>query len=112
MNFIISQNLINRLPEDVIRENILPYTYNTQPRELIIDIRTYLKDYGIVINYYAIYMNDLILRFDLIQFLSFLNKYHADDVYGKATKSRILFGRLTPFERTQFINQYILVFPW
>jgi hypothetical protein len=112
MTFIISQKLINRLPEDVIRENILPYTYNTQPRELIIDICTYLKDYGIVVNYYAIFMNDLILRFDLIQFLNFLNKYHADNAYIRSTKSRILFGRLTPFERTQFINKYILVFPW
>ena len=44
-NRIVNNNtfekLIQKIPSDVIRENILPYTYKPQPKELCQDIQSF-----------------------------------------------------------------------
>ena len=52
------KQLLQRIPDDIIRENILPYTYIPQPKELCEDIR----DFYVVLNelksmYETIYKN-------------------------------------------------------
>jgi len=37
------QDLLNRIPDDVLRECIIPYTYAPQPKELCEDIRNYFE---------------------------------------------------------------------
>jgi hypothetical protein len=142
---IIISNKINRIPFDVIREIILPFTYNPQKKELLEDIRSFYIDYNIIDNYYAFDYNYRVLYNDLKRF--YRNKVNAiARVYGvvpeRISKIRMLlqirircrlsrengtfiydntesnirncvrgaFALLTPIERTQFINEFILEF--
>ena len=43
---------LQNIPEDVIRENIIPYTHNTQPRDLLDDIISYIYTKKILIEIY------------------------------------------------------------
>jgi hypothetical protein len=119
-------SIFNRIPEDIIREHILPYTYNTQSREHILDIQSYWRDYSIIMNYYAIFMNHKILLYDLYDFCfprvieryvlftkvgtpeSFSDICHTILCREVKSNIRFIFGLLNPIERTQFINEYIL----
>ena len=44
---------LHKLPIDMLRY-ILPYTYNTQSKELLRDIRSYVEDYKLVESIYNI----------------------------------------------------------
>ena len=44
---------IQKIPEEVIRENIIPYTYNTQSRELLDDIISFIYSKEILIELYS-----------------------------------------------------------
>lgn len=43
---------IQKIPEEVVRENIIPYTYNTQSRELLDDIISFIYTKEILIELY------------------------------------------------------------
>ena len=62
------QQLINKLPFDVIINNILPYTYQTQPKKLLYDIRSYVADYKFIDSVYMTQYNEFILLHDLTRF--------------------------------------------
>tara|TARA_X000000950_G_scaffold289012_1_gene409079 strand:+ start:914 stop:1360 length:447 start_codon:yes stop_codon:yes gene_type:complete len=44
---------IQKIPEEVVRENIIPYTYNTQSRELLDDIISFIYTKEILIELYS-----------------------------------------------------------
>ena len=44
---------LQKIPEEVIRENIIPYTYNTQSRELLDDIISFIYSKEILIELYS-----------------------------------------------------------
>jgi hypothetical protein len=60
---------IRRLPEDIIMNHILPYTYQTKPRNHLYDIRNFIHDYALVDSIYATQFNEIILLNDLLRFL-------------------------------------------
>ena len=64
----IKREYIDRLPSEIIINNILPYTYEKKPSELLLDIRTFKTDFNILINLYAFNYNYRILLFDLLYF--------------------------------------------
>ena len=133
---------IARLPLDVVMNHILPFTYQTQSRELLADIRSCVNDYKFLENCYDVEYNDHVLLYDLIEFCNqgtfstgnfnpmyieivrrhiryttssitelqyfLLNNIstNVDDATEK--KIRFLWGLLTPTERTNFINTYII----
>ncbi len=114
---IIDKRLMLKIPEDIIRENILPYTYNTQQKELIMDISSYHDDYDYVESYYLFNYNDTILFFDLSMYNSFIKKTPMNRavnnvLYDDNTNSLFLFRLLTNKERKQFINIYVRDFDW
>jgi hypothetical protein len=59
---------INCLPEDVIINHIIPYTYNIQPKLLLYDIKNYTEDLNLIKNAYTYDYNFDVLLHDLIQF--------------------------------------------
>lgn len=122
-------NLIG-VPELLVQQCILPYTYLPQPRELLADIRSFVVDYRIVSNVYSFDFNDEILMTDLVNFCmvqyftsqqyKLISNMPAIDMYlqteyysnsnveNRTRISRLIWGLLTIEERTRFINQYIL----
>ena len=61
-------NLFKRLNDDVILNHIIPYTYNTQPSELLFDIKNFYSELSIIENAYTYDYNYYILFYDLINF--------------------------------------------
>ena len=44
---------LQKIPQEVIRENIIQYTYNTQSRELLDDIISFIYSKEILIELYS-----------------------------------------------------------
>ena len=135
----INIKFINRLPQDVVINHILPYTYRTKPKHHLSDIRNYVTDYALIESVYMTQLNDMILLNDLLLFLYipsygienifenvlrrhiyFGNKeaefminhirldFHRNTGVNTERKIRIIWGLLKPYERTNFINKYVL----
>jgi hypothetical protein len=137
------QKLIDRLPFDIIINHILPYTYNTQPNNLLVDIRSYCADYKLVESIYMTQHNEFVLLHDLKKFccaylkpyygmdnkfdsilrrhISIKNRseeklinilrlnFHRNVEINTERKVKFIWGLLTPTERTEFINNFILI---
>tara|TARA_B110000967_G_C18901899_1_gene576366 strand:- start:5073 stop:5432 length:360 start_codon:yes stop_codon:yes gene_type:complete len=113
---------MNLLPDDIIREHIMPYTYIPISREQIADIHSYNRDYNELTNYYFPQYNDVILLNDLEQFVE--NHRPIFDNYTRVcrktnhlfikkhtnttNKCRLVWGELTPRERAHFFNVFVL----
>jgi hypothetical protein len=138
----INIKYINRLPDDVIINHIIPYTYQTQPRSLLNDIRSFTRDYNLVESIYMTQLNEIILLNDLFKFLyiNFTPSYGIENIFETVLKRhlniqrktdeylithikvcfhrninnnterkiKIIWGLMSPRERTQFINKYLL----
>ena len=116
---------MNTLPEEIMINHILPYTYNLKDREHLIDIRSFTSDLGILENVYWFEFKNITLFNDLECFINGLNRNifltnlqknknrtNKDHFINKTRKInrkiRLLWGLLTPVERTRFINKYII----
>jgi len=95
---------IKKIPTEIIINNILPYTYETKPKDLLLDIITFRTDYNIIINLYAFSYNYRILLFDLIYFCN--NSIHIDD--SITLKLQNVLKR--NFILSQFSNDQLLYF--
>ena len=72
----------HKLPIDMLRY-ILPYTHNTQSKELLRDIRSYIEDYALIDSVYSTQYNYNILLCDLEIYLKMLdieNNYNYDNI--------------------------------
>jgi len=65
---MLNYELFKLLPTDIIINHIIPYTYSTQPKILLFDIRSFYQDLSLVENVYFIDYNNYILLNDLIIF--------------------------------------------
>lgn len=104
---------MKKIPKDVLINKIIPLTYKPQPKELLLDIYSYNIDYNIIQNYYGFFLNDFILLFDFFNYNINNNKL----LYEKINKYdnelierniRLILGSMTPIDRTNFINKYII----
>lgn len=57
--------LIKKIPYYVIHRCIIPYTYELQPKELLLDIRSFVNDHNVLENTYLVMYNSRILFNDL-----------------------------------------------
>jgi hypothetical protein len=135
------------LPYYLVHRCIIPYTYELQPKQLMLDVRSFTTDFSLLENVYeckytnSIMFNDIVHYCDVIHRRSdninvnyqttkcvhvlcrFISLRSKDETYiqnlaiCKRMKysqkdyvrySRFLWGLLTPSERTDFINEYIL----
>ena len=114
-------NITKRLQWYLIHKHIIPYTYELQPKELMMDVRSFNMDYTIVNDVYNTHYTSSILYNDL-------QSYCHNNSYQISTKcqellspymsilpsmnylrvSRLIWGILKPCHRTDFINKYIL----
>jgi hypothetical protein len=133
--------LWKKIPVDIFINHIAPYCYEKIDDVLLNDIRNFIRDYRMIINYYYLDMNEYCLLVDLIWFCnkkllfevisrSFMNilnrniifnslsmrkkyeyiqqKFYYYNSSNTAEKNKFILGLLTPSERTQFINEYII----
>jgi hypothetical protein len=136
--------IFNQLPKDIIREKIIPYTYNFVKKELLVDIRSFKKDYDLVDSIYSYSYKDVILLNDIekcirkidnkntvhsimekvpykpffsrhfilknksLGYTSVCQKKFFDSKKNINSKIRLIWGLMTPSERTYFFNLYIL----
>ncbi len=125
-------NLIfHKIPNEVIINNIIPYTYQPQPKNLLNDIISFTLDYNIVKNIYFFDYNFKILLYDLYTFFNYKNILSRSFIMNKQIKTKFFlfsrfsclsqlpndkiienrikffWGLLTNIERTRFINNVI-----
>jgi len=133
----------NKIPFDVFVNNIMPYAYQKIDSKLSNDIRNFVFDYNMIINYYYLDLNEYCLLIDLIWFCnsvplntnihykfidildrntSFKNlsldekreyinkKFNYEYTLKTTNKNKFLLSLLTPVERAQFINKYIIIY--
>jgi hypothetical protein len=62
---MLKTELLRKLPEEIIRQEIIPYTYKPQSKELLADIRSFYVDWNILDNAYLIHYNYPVLVRDL-----------------------------------------------
>jgi hypothetical protein len=51
-SFLTPSVIWRTLPEDIVIQHIMPYTYRKQSPQLLFDIRNYYDDYALVDEYY------------------------------------------------------------
>ena len=59
-----------KIPVDVYINHIIPYTYQKIDQKLLNDIRNFICDYKMIINYYYFDMNEYCLLIDIILFFN------------------------------------------
>ena len=118
-------NIIKKLPIELVNI-IIPYTYNIQDKQLLLDIKSFSKDIELIKSVYYTQYNEHVLLFDLLQFLYLykdeikntyknLTKLYVSNLYYKYNKIRnksriinLIISFLSPLHRTRFINEYII----
>lgn len=122
---------MDKLPDELINNNIMPFTYNLKDKKHLIDIRSFVRDYNILENIYFTEYQSITLLNDLHLFIFDSNNYifsrfnrtnskdnlevcyHEIIFFKEKTvnterKIRLIWGLLTPIERTRFINKFII----
>jgi len=73
MEFIENKKNIQlwkKIPLDIFINHIIPYTYAKNDVNLLNDIRNFMFDYNMIINYYYFDMNEYFLIHDILLFCS------------------------------------------
>jgi hypothetical protein len=99
---------LRNIPTDIVINHIIPYTYQIQPRELLIDIISFQKDFDLIDTLYAFDYNYQILLNDLLFYFNDKKFKTKTCIKTKIkTKIKFIWGLLTVYERTRFINNCI-----
>jgi hypothetical protein len=126
---ILDVSYFKKIPNDIMINNILPYTYQKQNDKLLADILSFRKDIDLVNVIYTTQFNYNILLFDLINYFDVktillrnysiynnlipnkkLSSFSERFFDRKKIITSILFfwGLLTIYERARFINKFVL----
>ena len=114
----INYNLFNKLPIDIIRY-IIPYTYNIQLHDLLLDIRNFIETKKYIFKKYKIYnikynlicnwYNDISLHSDNNNYYLYIDMSSFPPKNKKFIQIfNIFWGSLVPHNRNKFIKNIIL----
>ena len=106
---------MKKIPYDIIINNIIPYTYNIQPKILLEDIKNYYtikskimddKKYNTTIKLEILVFFNFKSMLNTILNRHFIKQYNYDNIkcFSLEKKFSILFGLLTKEERTYGLN--------
>jgi len=68
MNDVVERELWRKIPLDVFINHVMPYVYKKQNVELLDDIRNFVFDYHLIVDYYFCGLNEYCLLVDLTFF--------------------------------------------
>jgi hypothetical protein len=96
---------IKLLPDDIVVNHIIPYTYEKQPIILLQDIRSYSSDLDLIDNYYMFESNEIILLNDLVRFCNnnIAPVYDVEPRYETILKRHFSMKDKTRLEIKQFV---------
>jgi len=83
------EELLKKIPNDIIINHIIPYTYQKQPLRLLHDIRSYTREFKFVEDVYYTEYNPSVLICDLIRFCN----NNIAPIYGIEYKYELLLRR-------------------
>ena len=105
-----------KINNDVLLRFIYPFSMSPKPKILLRDIRSFVNDIAIIDSIYYTQLNPQILQTDLRDYYynNLTSKIKINMFYSGPDeriiifKNRRLLASMTPEERTDFINIYIL----
>ena len=129
--------LTQKIPYHVIHKHIIPYTYSTQSKNLLDDIKSFISDKKLLEASNDYYINNFFLLIDLLRFYEYslvtkiikpelyillqrhikyknntplIDKFIFDTriTFKQKRTVNLLLALMTPFERTRFFNKYVL----
>ena len=129
--------LTKKIPYHVIHKHIIPYTYSTQSKILLHDIKSFISDKKLLEASNDYYINNFFLLIDLLRFYEYslvtkiikpelyillqrhikyknntplIDKFIFDTriTFKQKRTVNLLLALMTPFERTRFFNKYVL----
>ena len=123
--------LLKYIPEDVIFNHIVPYTYLSQSAVLRKDIRTFVFTRGKITDIYRVLCagetpayTDMVMKFDAIEYYAktVLGLPPTPDIYtvpffNRLLKKRdseatgVVWGRMAPVDRLRFITKILGIAP-
>jgi len=104
-----NQNIINlrKLPLEIVIHHIIPYTYEQQPKILLLDIKSYCNDYQL--------LQLLLLSFNQLTILNYLIRFCNDNIapiydvepkYENTIRRHISFSDKSKLEIKKFVYSY------
>jgi hypothetical protein len=107
MNNQIDIKYIKKIPQEIINNFIIPYTYELKPQKLLLDILTFQEDYNIIKNLYAFSYNYSILLYDLVRFCNSNTYIHEsiDITFKNIVKRNIVLSNYTNKKITFYIHE-------
>jgi hypothetical protein len=100
-------SLLNKLPMDIIINEIMPFTYTIQNKDLMQDVRSFYTDMNLLENMFYDY-NDIVISNDLILFCNnFISPLcDLDDRYEKILRRLYVFKDKKKDELRHFAFYY------
>jgi hypothetical protein len=100
----INSLLLKKIPEDILNNLIIPFTYNIQKKELIQDICSFYTDIRLLENMFYDY-NEVIILNDLFRFCNnFISPmYDLEKRYENILRRHFLFKNKTKNELRLFV---------
>lgn len=104
-NQIINPEYLKLLPEDLIINHILPFTYEPKPDKLLLDIRSFKYDFNFVDNIYSTEYNYLLLLYDFIIFCNngTFPTYGLEKKFNLIVKRHIKYKKMNKRELKLFV---------
>jgi hypothetical protein len=98
--------LWKKIPVDIFINHIMPYAYKKHDTNLLNDIRNFIFDYRMIINYYFTDLNEYCLLADIIWFCNNQPVYNnISNSFIYILERNIMFRKLPLDKKYEFVKQ-------